>query len=172
MKHVILTGFMGAGKTTVGELLARRLGCAFFDTDRLIEEEAGMSVSQIFEIRGEEAFRGLETAILKKPWTQQEDWVLSVGGGLPMREENRKLLKSIGRVAYLRVCRDTVLQRLAGDTSRPLLSGTDVKGRVDSLLKVRGPLYEDGADLVVDVDEKTPEAIVTELKKWLKLADI
>ncbi len=162
MKHVILTGFMGAGKTTVGELLARRLGCAFFDTDRLIEEEAGMSVSQIFETQGEEAFRGLETAILKKPWTQQEDWVLSVGGGLPMREENRKLLKSIGRVAYLRVRRDTVLQRLAGD----------VKGRVDSLLKVRGPLYENGADLVVDVDEKTPDAIVTELKKWLKLADI
>ena len=89
-----------------------------------------------------------------------------------MREENRKLLKSIGRVAYLRVRRDTVLQRLAGDTSRPLLLGGDVKGRVDSLLKIRGPLYENGADLVVDVDEKTPDAIVTELKKWLKLADI
>ena len=121
MRHIILTGFMGAGKTTVGKLLAQKLGCPFLDTDQLIQQQAGMSISRIFAEKGEETFRSLETAILKEAWTQEEAWVLSVGGGLPMREENRRLLKRIGAVVYLRVNRDTVLRRLSGDTTRPLL---------------------------------------------------
>lgn len=163
MKHIILIGFMGAGKTTVGKLLARRLRYPFFDTDQLIEGQAGMSVSRIFELMGEEKFRGLETEILKGSWTREENWVLSVGGGLPMREENRRLLKDIGVVVYLRVQADTVLERLAGDTSRPLLKGGNVRERVDSLLGRRGALYEEGADVVVDVDGKRPEEIGEEI---------
>ena len=143
----------------MGDVLSHRLGYAFYDTDQLIEKEAGMSVSRIFEVMGEEKFRSLETEILKGAWTGEENWVLSVGGGLPMKEENRKLLKEIGTVVYLRVQADTVLKRLKGDTSRPLLQGDNVKERVDSLLEYREPLYEDGADIVVDVDEKTPEMI-------------
>ncbi len=165
MRHIILTGFMGAGKTTVGKLLAQKLGCPFLDTDQLIQQQAGMSISRIFAEKGEETFRSLETAILKEAWTQEEAWVLSVGGGLPMREENRRLLKRIGAVVYLRVNRDTVLRRLSGDTTRPLLSGGNVEERVDSLLAVRGPLYEEGADLVVDADHKTPDAIARQLCK-------
>lgn len=159
MRHIILTGFMGAGKTTVGKCLARKLGYAFYDTDELIEVRTGMTVKKIFQVMGEEKFRSLETEILKGSWTEGENWVLSVGGGLPMREENRRLLKKIGFVIYLRVQADTVLRRLEGDTMRPLLQGDHVKERVDALLSYREPLYEDGADFVVDVDGKPPEAI-------------
>ena len=95
MRHIILTGFMGAGKTTVGKLLAQKLGCPFLDTDQLIQQQAGMSISRIFAEKGEETFRSLETAILKEAWTQEEAWVLSVGGGLPMREENRSAMITV-----------------------------------------------------------------------------
>lgn len=167
MKHIILTGFMGAGKTTAGKLLSRKLGYVFFDTDQLIEKQAGMSVSRIFETMGEEKFRSFETEILKGAWTKEENWVLSVGGGLPMKEENRKLLREIGTVVYLRVQADTVIKRLKGDTSRPLLQGDNVKERVDALLEYRGMKYEDGADFVVDVDGKTPQMVAEDIiKSW------
>lgn len=170
MKRIILTGFMGAGKTTVGKLLSRKLGYVFFDTDQLIEKQAGMSVSRIFETMGEEKFRSLETEILKGAWTKEENWVLSVGGGLPMKEENRKLLRKIGTVVYLRVQADTVLERLKGDTSRPLLQGDNVKERVDALLEYRGTRYEDGAYFAVDVDGKTPEMVVGDVIEKLEHA--
>ena len=164
MKHIILTGFMGAGKTTAGKLLSRKLGYVFFDTDQLIEKQAGMSVSRIFETMGEEKFRSFETEILKGAWTKEENWVLSVGGGLPMKEENRKLLREIGTVVYLRVQADTVIKRLI---SRPLLQGDNVKERVDALLEYRGMKYEDGADFVVDVDGKTPQMVAEDIiKSW------
>ncbi|MCI9148682.1 MAG: shikimate kinase [Hungatella sp.] len=168
MNRIILIGFMGAGKTTVGKRLAKRLAIPFFDTDQLIEKQEGMTVSRIFEEFGEPRFRELETKLLQTRWTDQEQWVLSAGGGLPLRDENRKLLKQAGKVAYLRVQTDTVLRRLKGDTSRPLLQGEDVRGRVDALLSCRGPLYEEAADFVVDADGKSPEDILREL---LRLTD-
>lgn len=101
--------------------------------------------------------------MLKENLSASKDWVLSVGGGLPLKEENRGLLKKMGIVVYLRVQPDTVLQRLRGDKSRPLLQGGDVKQKVESLLRQRGSIYEEGADIVIDVDGKTPENIGQEI---------
>jgi len=157
--HIILIGFMGAGKTTVGKVLAELLKQPLLDTDQMIEDQEGISISRIFEVYGEEKFRRLETELLKKLAVRPEEWVLSVGGGVPLREENRKLLKKLGFVVYLRVQADTVLERLKGDHTRPLLCGGNVKEKVDSLLKSRGPLYLDSAHLVVDVDGRTPGEI-------------
>lgn len=161
--HIILIGFMGAGKTTVGKELAEKLGFPFYDTDQLIEAQMEMSVSNIFSKFGEDKFRSLETEILKGSWTQEENWVLSVGGGLPMKAENQALLKQIGIVVYLRVKTDTVLLRLKGDTTRPLLKGDNAREKADSLLEYRGPFYEAGAELVVDADEKGVEEICEEI---------
>ena len=161
--NIILIGFMGAGKTTVGNVVAERLNQPLFDTDQLIEQQTGMSISKIFEIYGENEFRRLETEMLKGNLSASKDWVLSVGGGLPLKEENRGLLKKMGIVVYLRVQPDTVLQRLKGDKSRPLLQGGDVKQKVESLLRQRGSIYEEGADIVINVDGKTPENIGQEI---------
>lgn len=161
--NIILIGFMGAGKTTVGNVVAERLNQPLFDTDQLIEQQTGMSISKIFEIYGENEFRRLETEILKGNLSANKDWVLSVGGGLPLKEENRGLLKKMGIVVYLRVQPDTVLQRLKEDKTRPLLQGGDVKQKVESLLRQRGTIYEEGADIVIDVDGKAPENIAQEI---------
>ena len=161
--NIILIGFMGAGKTTVGNVVAERLNQPLFDTDQLIEQQTGMSISKIFEDYGENEFRRLETKILKGNLSANKDWVLSVGGGLPLKEENRGLLQKMGIVVYLRVQPDTVLQRLKGDKTRPLLQGGDVKQKVESLLRQRGTIYEEGADIVIDVDGKAPETIVQEI---------
>ncbi len=161
--RLILIGFMGAGKTTVGQALAGMLGWSLVDTDQMIEEVAGMSISRIFETQGEAAFRELETAVLKNLSNRTENLVISVGGGLPLREENRTLLRQLGTVIYLRVQPDTVLCRLKGDTTRPLLQGENVKERVSELLAYRGPIYEAASHEIVDVDEKTPQEAAEEI---------
>ena len=95
-KHVIMTGFMGAGKTTVGKALAEKQKVPFLDTDQLIEEKAGMTISRIFEIQGEKAFRKMETSVLEDFLKRNDQTVISVGGGLPLRDENRELLRKLG----------------------------------------------------------------------------
>lgn len=159
----ILIGFMGAGKTTVGRCLSGKTGYPLLDTDRLIEEQAGMTVSRIFKVFGEEEFRRLETETVKSLLDREGDWVLSAGGGLPLREENRELLRRAGKVIYLRARPGTVLNRLKGDTTRPLLQGGDVRERVESLMAFRGPLYESAAHMTVDTDGRSPEDISDEI---------
>ncbi|MBS5064531.1 MAG: shikimate kinase [Hungatella hathewayi] len=158
-QNMILIGFMGAGKTSVGEELAGRFGKTLIDTDRMIEERAGMSISDIFAVQGEEAFRRLETEVLEQLISEASGEMISVGGGLPLREENRKLLKKLGTIIYLRVRPETVLARLKGDTTRPLLQGDDVEEKVNSLLSKRGPIYEMAADRIISVDGRSVEQI-------------
>jgi len=158
-QNMILIGFMGAGKTSVGEELAGRFGKTLIDTDRMIEERAGMSISDIFAVQGEEAFRRLETEVLEQLISEASGEMISVGGGLPLREENRKLLKKLGTVIYLRVRPETVLARLKGDTTRPLLQGDDVEEKVNNLLSKRGPIYELAADRIISVDGRSVEQI-------------
>ena len=158
-QNMILIGFMGAGKTSVGEELAGRFGKTLIDTDRMIEERAGMSISDIFAVQGEEAFRRLETEVLEQLISEASGEMISVGGGLPLREENRKLLKKLGTIIYLRVRPETVLARLKGDTTRPLLQGVDVEEKVNSLLSKRGPIYEMAADRIISVDGRSVEQI-------------
>lgn len=167
MKHIILIGFMGAGKTTVGKRLAVGLNAEFLDTDSCIEKKAGMAVSQIFETQGEEAFRAMETQMLRELLSYEEGCVISCGGGLPLREENALLLKRLGTVVYLEVSAATVQTRLSGDTTRPLLQGTDAAKRIEKLLLERRERYEAAADICICVDGKTPKQICEELMTFI-----
>lgn len=168
MNTVILIGFMGAGKTTVGMALSKRDNIPLVDTDQRIIEKAGMSISEIFARKGEEAFRQIESQVLSELLDQKNPIVVSVGGGLPLKEENRRMLKRIGTVIYLKVRPETVLERLKGDTTRPLLAGPDEKQKVRELLEKRGPIYQEAADLVLCVDGKSVEEIVGELEERIR----
>lgn len=170
--NLILIGFMGAGKTCVGEAYAKKHGLTMVDTDYLIREEAGTSISDIFAERGEEAFRQMETELLKKLVANRENkserMILSVGGGLPLRKENRELLKKLGRVVYLRVTADTVLKRLKGDTTRPLLQGSDVRENVEALIEKRNPIYEESSHQSLEVDGIDIHEVVKAIEKLEK----
>ncbi len=159
----VLIGYMGCGKTTAGRYLAGKLQLPFLDTDEWIEKKEGCSVSCIFSQKGEEAFRRMETDCLRELIAGEEKGVFSVGGGLPIREENRRLLKQIGNVVYLRTAPETIFARLEGDASRPLLQTEDRMERICEMLKIREPFYEAAAWLTVDTDGKTPEEIVYEI---------
>lgn len=170
--NLILVGFMGAGKTCVGEAYAKKHGLTMVDTDYLIREQAGTSISDIFAERGEETFRQMETKLLKKLVANRENpgerMILSVGGGLPLREENRELLKKLGRVVYLRVSADTVLRRLEGDTTRPLLQGDNVRDTVEKLIEKRNPIYEESSHQSVEVDGRDISQVVKEIERLEK----
>ena len=161
--NIILIGFMGAGKTSVGETLSAKYGMELLDTDQLIEKKAGMTISKIFAEQGEDSFRALETGVLKELLAGADHTVVSVGGGLPLREENRAVLKQLGAVIYLKVKPETVLERLKGDTTRPLLQGGDVERRVNDLLEYRSPVYESAAHRVIEVDGLDLDEIADEI---------
>lgn len=163
MNHIILIGFMGCGKSTIGIRLSYRLKRTLEDTDRRIEREQGMSVSEIFALQGEESFRKMETQLLRKMETEPDSRIIATGGGLPLREENRTLLGRLGRVVYLRVRPETVYERLKNDTTRPLLQGEDPRGRIRALMEERAAAYETAADLIVDVDGMDPEEITQKI---------
>lgn len=164
-RNYILIGFMGAGKTTVGKCLAKRLGFDFQDTDTWIEQETGLTVSSIFQQFGEEYFRTLETTLIKKLSVSLKNTVLSVGGGLPIKKENHCYLKNTGMVIYLEVSVETVLKRLSKDTTRPLLAGEplEVKNRISRLLQDRTPIYKQLADKVIAVDAFSVDEIVEQI---------
>lgn len=166
--NIILIGYMGCGKSTLGKKLSFRERIALLDTDKMIEQRQGKAISQIFDEEGEAAFRQMETDCLKEIMGYSERYVISVGGGLPLKEENRKLLKELGTVLYLRARPDTIYERLKNDTTRPLLRGDDPKGKIKSMIENRGPFYEEAADGIIDVDEKGYEAILGEITDAVK----
>ncbi len=167
--NIILIGFMGAGKTSVGQVLAAQTGMPLVDTDKMIEEEAAMSVSDIFAAHGEASFRETESAVLSKLLKRTDRVVVSAGGGLPLSEKNREMLKELGTVVFLKVKPETVLVRLEGDTTRPLLAGDHVEQKVRELLDYRNLLYEEAADIVIDADEKETGQLVTQICRELGL---
>ena len=133
-RNIVLIGFMGSGKTTVGLRLSYKLRKTVIDTDKLIEKKQGRAIKDIFATDGETYFRELETQTLEELVTKARNEIVSVGGGTPVREENRKLLRKIGTVVYLRITADAVCERLKNDTTRPLLQGEDPKGKIEKLL--------------------------------------
>ena len=165
MGNVILIGFMGCGKTTVGLKLSYRLRMPVIDTDKEIEREEKRSISDIFAVDGEEYFRDRETTYLRKLQRGVGNQIISVGGGLPLREENRSLLHGLGKVFYLRADAETIYGRLKHDTTRPLLQGEDPMTRIKTLLSERDVYYMAAADVVVDVDHKDFEQILNEIEK-------
>lgn len=158
--NIILIGYMGCGKTTVGKALAESLSYQFKDTDQLLEQKASDTINHIFAAHGEEYFRDLETELLKELQPTLKQTILSTGGGLPLREQNVKLLKAMGYIVYLKASKETTLQRLSEDRSRPLLQGEDMEQRIESMLAYRTPIYTQVADRIVLTDDKTIEEIV------------
>ena len=151
-KTIILIGYMGSGKSTIGEKAARALGLKFLDTDELIEEKEGMTISELFEQKGEAYFRQKETEVLRSLRKEPKGMILATGGGLPMREENAKLLKELGVVIYLKAEIDTLVTRLCEDTQRPLLKEGNLREKIATMLEIRNPIYEKVADIILQTD--------------------
>jgi len=162
--NIILIGFMGCGKSTLGIRLSYRMKQPYLDTDKYIEKREKATISEIFAVRGEDAFRSIETEVLQELLDSKlKNHVLSTGGGMPIREQNHELLKKLGVVVWLRVKPETVMDRLEGDTTRPLLQGEDSKSKIENLLAIREPIYAKCADVIVDVDNKKVEQIMDEV---------
>lgn len=169
MKHIILIGFMGAGKSTMGKLIANKLGCSFIDTDTYIEKKEGRSIQDIFTDDGEDYFRSAETDVLRELLKADEKYVLALGGGTPLLEENRVLIKEAeAYVIFLKVSALDAYERLKDDITRPLLQGTNVKQKIESLLQMRNPVYETIADYVLLEDGKSLDDIFYELSGLMK----
>jgi shikimate kinase len=137
------------------------------DTDKEIEKEEKRSISDIFAAEGEEYFREQETACLRRLTKTVNNQIISVGGGLPMREINRELMHQLGQVIYLRAKAETIYQRVKNDTTRPLLQGDNPQEKIETLLAERKQNYETAADIIVDVDGKEFEQIVNEIAERL-----
>lgn len=163
-ESIVLIGFMGSGKTTLGKWIAREHGYTFLDTDDMIEEEQQRSINDIFAKEGEEYFRDLETDMIRSLADRDDKVVISVGGGLPVREVNRELMRHVGKVVYLRTTVEELEKRLKGDTKRPLLAGGNVREKIISLMDKREALYLDAADIVVDTTGKRFEQIYDIIK--------
>ncbi|MEO5629789.1 MAG: shikimate kinase [Thermomonas sp.] len=165
--HIVLVGPMGAGKSCVGRLLASRLQTAFVDLDAQIEAEAGMSITAIFESEGEIGFRQHERRALAAALAKSEPTVIATGGGAVLDADNRAAMCMSARVVHVQIDPATQLQRLAGDTSRPLLVTQDPAQRLAELQAAREPLYREVADLVFDTSQHSPEAAADALASLL-----
>ena len=167
--NIVLIGFMGSGKSTVGKALADKLSMDFIDTDEYIVNETGMSIAEIFEKKGEAEFRRIETKTLSKLRDSLNNTVLATGGGVPLRRENALLLKEIGKVFYLTAANRTIYDRVKDDTKRPLLKCDDPYAKICAMMKERGSLYEKACDKNIDTNsndlEEVLEAITQELER-------
>lgn len=163
-ENIVLIGFMGCGKSTVGIKLSWKYKMPVLDTDKLIEQDAGISISEIFETKGENAFRDMETDILRKLRKQKISRIISTGGGTPVREENRELLRACGTVIYLRISPECVYERLKDDKVRPLLRCENPLSRIRELMAARREAYEKCAHIIVDVDGLTMEQVLEQIE--------
>jgi shikimate kinase len=168
-ENIYLVGLMGAGKTTVGRLLARALQLPFYDSDKAIEERTGVDIATIFEFEGEAGFRNREQKMIAQ-LTEIKGVVLATGGGAILREENRELLMERGYVVYLHCDANRLFERTRRDSQRPLLDVEDPKKRIETLLEERQPLYLASADLVVDTGELQSKDVVTHILEAYQFA--
>ena len=167
-KNIVLIGFMGSGKTTVGIRLSYRLRKSIEDTDKLIEKREKRTIREIFDTDGERYFRELETRLLQEAVDKRKNQIISVGGGTPVREENRELLKRLGTVVYFRAKPETIYERIRHDTTRPLLQCENPLERITELLKQRKDAYESCADIIIDVDDLSMPQVVDAVAKALE----
>ena len=163
MSKIILIGFMGCGKSTVGKRLSYAFRKPFLDTDKIIEKKVNMTISELFEEKGEEYFRDMETECIKELLEESGEYIIAVGGGMVLRSENRRLLKELGHVIYLRALPETIYERLKKDSTRPLLQGDNPKEKIRTMMSERASVYEEAAQIIVDVDGKVFEEIVKEI---------
>ncbi len=165
MKNIYLVGMMGSGKTETGSALAEILGFKPVDLDSLIVEEEGRSINEIFDQSGEPYFREVESKILERI-SMKKKQVIATGGGIVLREENRRTMMQNGRVFYLKTNLDILIDRLKYMSDRPLLRAADPKVVLERIYEERRPLYESFEDQV-DTDLKTPEDVAREIDEIL-----
>ena len=163
-RNVYLVGLMGAGKTTIGRSLAKRLALEFVDSDHEIEARTGVSIPTVFEIEGEEGFRKREAQVIDD-LSRLSGRVVATGGGAVLREENRANMKASGFVVYLNVPPHTLLERTRNDRNRPLLQVADPLLRLKELFVQRDPFYREVADLVVDGGRRNAQGVLQLLIK-------
>lgn len=159
---IFLVGPMGAGKSTIGRLLASELNLSFRDSDRVIEERTGADIPWIFDMEGEEGFRERETAVLTE-LAAETNVVIATGGGIILREENRSIMKSAGHVCYLMASIDQLVERTSRDKKRPLLQVDNPRQKIIDLLALRDPLYRAAADFIINTDRRSPKAVAQEI---------
>jgi shikimate kinase/3-dehydroquinate synthase len=157
MRHLYLIGNMGSGKTTVGRLVAQRLGAPFYDLDQRIEQATGQTIAKLFAQQGEEAFRQLERKALAETLLLP-DGIVATGGGVVLDERNRKAMRLLGWVVYLRAAPETLWQRLQHATDRPLLRAESPYETLQAIAQAREPLYQE-ADWVIETDALSPEEV-------------
>ena len=162
--HIFLIGFMGAGKSTVAKTIRRMYGMEYLEMDRKIAEDAGMSIPDIFKEKGEEAFRRMETGLIRQ-LVGEKDMVVSCGGGVPMRRENVDEMRRQGTVVWLTASPETIFRRVRGRHHRPLLEGHMNLEYISALTEERRPKYEAAADIQVSTDNRSLEEIAAEVKQ-------
>jgi shikimate kinase len=148
-ENIVLVGFMGSGKSSIGRQLAKRLGFQFLDTDQLIVNRAGMEIADIFARDGEAAFRDLETSVLASVAHLQR-CVVATGGGAVVRERNRELMREIGFVVGLTASEEVIYERVSRNNKRPLLQTADPRGTILKLLESRKEAYQAAAQFTLD----------------------
>lgn len=163
-KNIVLIGFMGSGKSTVGRELHQRLGYPLIDMDKMIEESMGKKIAEIFKEEGEAAFRDFETLQLLEI-TKQTDkrQIISTGGGVVIRPENRSLLRKLGYVVWLSAPEDVIYERTSRTQDRPLLNHMDARERITAMLEEREPWYRETAHLKIDTAGLDSKEIATGL---------
>ena len=164
---IVLIGFMGAGKSSVGRTLARITGRRRFDTDEMIATKFGLTVSQIFEKRGEERFRDAESEALEQ-LSSATDVIIVTGGGIVLRETNTARLRELGLVVFLLADEETLFRRISRRPTRPLLQTSDPRSTLRELLRLRLPLYRAAADVEVDTSGLTHDEVARSILKRIE----
>jgi shikimate kinase len=166
MKNIVLTGFMGSGKTKVGRELARILNMKLIDVDTEIEKSQKSSINDIFKNFGESRFREIETEMIKKI-SANKNAIISTGGGAVLKQKNMDILKKSGIIVCLTATAETILKRTNNNTERPLLQVKNPMERIKELLNFRKPFYKK-ADIMIDTEGKTPLRIAEEIIERVK----
>ncbi|MCY1219792.1 Shikimate kinase [compost metagenome] len=167
--NLFFVGLMGAGKTTVGRTVARRLHYPFFDSDHELEAHCGVRIPVIFEVEGEAGFRDREAAMIRELAARQ-GIVLATGGGAVLRAENREVLKARGTVVYLRASPHDLWLRTRHDRNRPLLQTEDPKGKLEALYAQRDPLYREVADFIIETGKPSVAQLANMVLMQLEMA--
>lgn len=158
---------MGAGKTTIGRMLAKQMGKTFYDSDHEIERRTGVRIPLIFELEGEAGFRKRETAMIEE-LSQLNNIVMATGGGAVLSEQNRLFLKQHGHVIYLRASVHDLWLRTRNDKTRPLLQGGDLRQKLEKLYADRDPIYTALATCIVDTGAQSASEITNHIEQKLK----
>jgi len=167
MKNIVLTGFMGTGKTAIGRKLSKLLNMKLIDVDTEIEKSQKMTINEIFKKFGEPRFREIETEMIKR-LSENENVIISTGGGAALKQENMDALRKKGVIVCLMATPETILNRTSRNSNRPLLQVEDPLGKIEELLNFRRPFYEK-ADIVIDTEGKTPLQVAEEIVEKIKV---